>query len=91
MSDNKQIIGDDMIETQLKENSKKLNLSLDELIERYIRRGLYSDDYYIQPDISREELDEICKRDLERDMKIGILPKKNNFDVFVGRWNKSDD
>lgn len=85
------IIGDKMVETRLKEKSSILNLSLDELIERYIRRGLYSDDYYTQPVIPREKLVEICKRDIERDRKRGIPPKKHNFDVLIGRWDKSDD
>ena len=85
MSDKKILIGDNMIEEQLKEKSTKLGISLYELIDRYIRRGLYSDDYYMQPPIPREELDEICKRDMERDRKRGIPPKKHNFGVFIGR------
>ena len=50
-----------------------------ELIERYIRRGLYSDDYYTQPQLSKEEIDAIFKRNLERDRENGIPPKENNF------------
>ncbi|MDO5814517.1 MAG: hypothetical protein Q4Q18_02670 [Methanobrevibacter sp.] len=41
MSDKGIVIGDDMIQAQLEENSKKLGISLDELIDRYIKRGLY--------------------------------------------------
>ena len=84
------IIGDELIEAQLTENSNRLNISVDELIERYIKRGLHSDDYYMQPDFSREELDEILKRDMERDRKRGIPPAQHDFDVFIGRWNSSD-
>lgn len=91
MPDRKIMIGDAMIETQLKENSDKLNISVEELICRYIKRGLYSDDYYIQPQLSKDELDEILKKDMERDKKRGIPPTNNNFDVFVGRWNKTDE
>ena len=46
MSGKKTVIGDKMIETQLNEYSKKLNISVDELIERYIKRGLYRDNHY---------------------------------------------
>lgn len=69
--------------------SKRLNISVNELIERYIRRGLYIDDYYEPPRRTREELIEMCKKDVEKDLKNGILPKKHNFDIFVGRWNKN--
>lgn len=75
MSDKTGWIGDEMMEMQLIENSKKLNISVEELIERYIKRGLYSDDYYFQPQLSKEEIDEIFKRNLERDKKQGISPK----------------
>ena len=64
MSDKKTIIGDKMIQAQLEENSKKLGISIDELIDRYIKRGLYSDDYYMQPKLSREELDELSKKEV---------------------------
>lgn len=87
----KTIIGDEMIEVQLKENSDKLNISVNELIDRYVRRGLYSDDYYIQPELSREELEEISKRDLQRDLERGIPPKEHNFDIFVNRWSKTKE
>lgn len=86
MSDKKTIIGDEMIQAQLAENSKKLGISIDELIDRYIMRGLYSDDYYLQPKLTREELDELSKKDLKRDMEKGIPPKKHDFSVFIKRW-----
>jgi hypothetical protein len=79
MSDKKTLIGDEMIEAQLIEKSNRLNISLEELIERYMRRGLYSDDYYTQPQLSKEEIDAIFKRNLERDRENGIPPKENNF------------
>ena len=76
MSDKKTLIGDKMMETQLNEKSKMLGISVDELIERYIKRGLYSDDYYVQPQLSKEEIDVIFTRNMERDMKNGISPQK---------------
>ena len=76
MSDKKTLIGDKMIEAQLNEKSKMLGISVDELIERYIKRGLYSDDYYVQPQLSKEEIDVIFTRNMERDIKNGISPQK---------------
>ena len=81
-------IGDDMIETQLKEKSAQLNISIGELIDRYIRRGLYSDDYYEPKPLTEEELLEISKKEIERDKKKGIFPRKHNFDIFVGIMDK---
>ena len=69
MSGKKTVIGDEMIETQLNEYSKKLNISVDELIERYIKRGLYSDNHYLERKVTLEELDRINKLDMERDQK----------------------
>ena len=89
MSDSKVIICDNTIEEQLEEKSAKLNISLEELVERYIKRGLFMDDYYEPPELTRAELMEISKRNVEKDKKRGIVPKKHNFDVFIGRWNKS--
>ena len=83
----KTVIGDKMIENRLKENSSKLGISLDELIDRYIRLGLFTDDYYNPPQLTREELIEISKKNVEKDKKNGFPPKKHNFDVFVGILN----
>lgn len=80
-----------MVEAHLKEKSAELNISLDDLVDRYIRRGLFMDDYYKPPKITAEEFMEMCRKDVEKDRKRGIRPKKHNFDVFIGRWNKSDD
>jgi len=84
------IIGDDMIENRLKEKSIKLGISVDELIDRYIRRGLYSDDYYESPQLTMEELLEMSKKDVKKDMENGIPPKKHNFNSFVGKFNRYD-
>ena len=84
-------IGDIGIESQLKDKSSKLNISLEKLVDRYIRRGLYMDDYYEPPKLSREELMEILIKDVEKDRKRGIPPKKHNSEIFIGRWNKSED
>ena len=91
MSDKKTIIGEEMVEAKLKETSSKLNISLDELIDRYIRRGLFSDDYYVPKEFSREELIELSKRDIEKDKRRGFFPQKHDFSVFVDLFNKSDD
>ena len=90
MSDNGTVIGDEMIEARLKIKSDILGISLDELIDRYIRRGLFCDDYYVPTKLTREELLERCRKEVEEDKKNGIPPKKHNFDVFIGRWSKSD-
>jgi type IV secretory pathway VirD2 relaxase len=79
-----------MIEAQLKEKSAILNISVEELIDRYIRRELFTDDYYEPRKLTREELLEMSKRDVKRDMENGIPPAKHNFDVFVNRWSDSD-
>ena len=72
MSGKKTVIGDEMIETQLNEYSKKLNISVDELIERYIKRGLYSDNHYLERKVTLEELDRINKLDMVRKRKARI-------------------
>lgn len=84
------IIGDEMMEAQLKEKADRLNISTDQLIDRYIRRGLFTDDYYDPPKLSREELLEISRKEVEKDIKKGIPPRKHNFDVFINRWGKTE-
>ena len=91
MSDKKTVIGDKMLEVQVRQKSNTLNISPDDLIERYVKRGLFFDDYYEPPKRTREELIEMGKKAVEKDKKRGIPPKKHNFDVFVGRWNKDND
>lgn len=90
MSDQKIIFGDEMIEAQLREKSAKLNISIERLISRYIRRGLFMDDYYEPRKITAEEWMEISKRNVEEDKKRGIPPKKHNFSVFIDRWSSDD-
>ncbi|MDO5810051.1 MAG: hypothetical protein Q4Q37_03065 [Methanobrevibacter sp.] len=51
----------------------------------------FTDDYYEPPKLSREELLEISKRDVQKDIGNGIFPQKNDFNVFINRWSKSDD
>lgn len=91
MSDKKIQISDKMIETQLKEKSNILNISLDGLIDRYVRREIYVDKFYVPPKRTRQELIEMGRKAVEEDKKRGIYPKKHNFDSFVGRWNRYDD
>lgn len=81
MSDEKTVIGDDMIEAQLKEISNKLNISVDALIDQYIRIGLYMDDYYRAPKISKEKLLEIFKLDKEPESR--FHDDDSLVDIFV--------
>ena len=90
MSDKKIIFGDEMIENQLKENSEKLNISVEELVDRYIRRGLYTDDYYRQPKLSKEKLKEIFKIEDNVNMKENNS-KKGNMDSIVGIYDYSKE
>ena len=53
MSDKKIEIGDQMVESQLIEKSDILHISICELIDRYIMRGLYNEDYYDPPKRTR--------------------------------------
>ena len=88
MAEKQIVIGDKMIEDRLRKNSKKLNISIDELIDRYIRRGLYSDDYYKQPKLCKEKLKEIFNIDEEP----GRNSRKNNhFDELVGIYDNSKE
>ena len=91
MPDKKRIFGDyKMVERQLKEKSNILNISVDELIDRYIRRKIFFDYFYTPPKRTKEELVEMAKKAVEEDKKRGIFPKKHNFDFFVGLNNKYD-
>ena len=90
MSDKKTVISDKMLEAKLKEKSGILGITVDELINRHIRREIYLDDFYVPRKLTREELTEISKRDIEKDKKRGIFPKKHNSDFFVGLNNKYD-
>jgi hypothetical protein len=91
MSDRKIVIGDEMIEAQLNEKSAILNISVGELIDRYLKRELYTDDYYEPPKYTKEELYEMGRKAVEKDKKRGIPPKKHNFDRIVGIMNKYED
>ncbi|WP_407421515.1 hypothetical protein [Methanobrevibacter sp.] len=91
MSDKKIIFGDEMIENQLKENSEKLNISVEELVDRYIRRGLYTDDYYKQPKLSKEKLKEIFKIDDDVNMEENNSRKKGNMDSIIGIYDYSKE
>lgn len=58
---------DKMMETKLNENSQRLGISIFDLVDRYVRRGIYSDNHYMErPRLSFEQLKEISKRDAER-------------------------
>ena len=79
---------DKIMETKLKENSKKLGISISDLIDRYIRQELCVDnDYLKKPKLSWEQLREISKRDAKRDRKNGIFPKPHS-DSLVGICNR---
>lgn len=90
MSDKKTVIGDEMINSQLLANSNKLNISVDDLIERYVRRGLFVDDCYEPPEITIDELRKINKIELERERKMGLKPpKKHRFDGLINLMSES--
>ena len=89
MSDKKTVIGDEMIEAQLKEKSDILNISVEELIDRYLRRELFTDNYFEPPEYTKEELLEMSRKALEKDRKNGIPIKKHDFSAFIGRWSDS--
>ena len=91
MSEKNKEHSDKMIETKINETSEKLNISVEDLINRYVKRGLYMDDYYEPPKLTREELLEMGRKEVEKDRKRGIYPKDTNFDVFVNRWSKNKD
>ena len=55
----KTLTGDEKTDLKLEKYSIKLNISVDDLIERYVKRGLYMDDYYRQPKLSKEKILEI--------------------------------
>ena len=80
MSDNGTVIGDEMIEARLKNKSNILGISLDELIDRYIRRGLFCDDYYVPTRLTKDELLERCRKEVEKD-KMEFL-QKNIISMF---------
>lgn len=88
MSDFEKKKGDEMVEVQIQEKSSMLNLSPNNLITRYIMRGLFIDDYYEPPVRSEEEFMELGRRAVEKDKKRGIPPKKHDFDYFVGLLNR---
>ncbi|MDO5860792.1 hypothetical protein [Methanobrevibacter sp.] len=79
-----------MMETKLKENADKLNISVSDLIDRYIKRELYSDDYYVAPSLSIEEIEEMLKKDVEMDKKRGIIRTQPFSNALVGICNKKD-
>ena len=91
MSDKKTVIGDEMIYAQLKEKSDILNISVEELIDRYLRRELFTDNYFEPPEYTMEELLEMSRKAVEKDRKNGIPIKKHDFSVFIDRWSDSDE
>ena len=80
-----------MIEAQLKENSNRLNISIDELIERYIKRGLYRDDYYKPQKMSKEKLLELFNLDEEPSKKRENHPKKSSMDSIIDIYVYPDE
>lgn len=89
MSDKKTVICDEKIDAQLKEKSDILNISVEELIDRYLRRELFTDNYFKPPEYTMEELLEMSRKAVEKDRKNGIPIKKHDFSVFIGRWSDS--
>ena len=82
---------DSKVMTKLEVNAGKLNISVKELINQYIKLGLYEDDYYEPEPITEEEFVELLRRNGEKDRKRGIPPRKHITDAIVGLFNKYED
>lgn len=83
MTSEKIIIDDEIVEARLEDISEKLNITVDELIDQYTRRGLHVDwGYYEQKPITEEEFSEIIRKNIEKDKIRGILNGQKEFDVF---------
>ena len=91
MSSNSKNSSDSMVMSKLEKNSSKLNISVKELINQYIKLGLYEDDYHEPEPITEEEFVELLRRDSEKDRKRGIPPRKHITDAIVGLVNKYED
>ena len=50
----------------LKNNSEKLNITIDELIDRYIRREYYTENIYVPEKLTIQEAIKIHEEDIER-------------------------
>jgi hypothetical protein len=79
-----------MIEVQLHLKSIILNISVGELIDRYVKRELYTDDYYEPPKYTKEELYEMGRKAVEKDRKRYIPIKKHDFSAFEKWWSGYD-
>ena len=79
---------DESMEKELEEKSALLNISVDDLIDRYIRREMYREDFYVSPKRTLEELLEISRQEAEKDKKKGIYAKERTLDFFVGLNDK---
>ena len=82
---------DSKVMSKLEENAGKINISVEELIDQYIKLGLYEDDYYEPRSLTKEEIREVLRKDDERDRKMGVPPMKHNFDEIVGLFNRYED
>ena len=47
--------GNEYFKKRLEIVADRLGITLDEVVDRYIRRGLYEDDYFVRPKYSYEE------------------------------------
>ena len=75
MSKKIKIVGDEFMEGRIIKNASRLNISVHDLIDRYIRRELAIDNGFRKRQMSFDELKERLERDAERDKKRGIFPK----------------
>ena len=91
MSGNSRISGDNMVMTKLEENSSKLNISVKELINQYIKLGLYEDYFYNPEPITEEEFIKILDRNAKKDRENGIPPRKHKLDSLVRLSEKYRD
>ena len=77
------IIDDEIAEARLEDISEKLNITVDELISRYIRQELHADcGYCKEKAMTKDELDERIRKNIEKDKIRGILYGIEEIDVF---------
>ena len=82
---------DSKVMTNLEENAGKLNISVKELINQYIKLGLYEDYFYEPEPMTEEKLIKILDRNAKKDRANGIPPRKHKLDSLVRLAEKYRD
>ena len=91
MSSNSKNSSDSMVMSKLEENAGKLNISVKELINQYIKLGLYEDYFYEPEPMTEEKLIKILDRNAKKDRANGIPPRKHKLDSLVRLSEKYKD